>query len=238
VLDLLSDQPVWSGVAERWGNRLPVWLPFHFFTQRVTGMSGHEASVVQAIKAWVDQHDIGHAWPLIQKALDDDRLLLIVDGLDEWSEIEAGEYAAAALETFATARSIALVVSSRPYGLQRLTLGPGWSYARIASLSPVQQRSLARTYLEHGLDESARTQEAIDTALTAFMSEIEASADLRAMAGVPLFLVLLASLRVATGARLPNRRFEVFERAIQLLVGEHPDAPARRGCRHNATPGS
>lgn len=222
VLDLLSDQPVWAGVAERWGNRLPVWLPFHFFTQRVTGMSGHEASVVQAIKAWVDQHDIGHAWPLIQQALDDDRLLLIIDGLDEWSQIEAGEYAAAALETFATARSIALVVSSRPYGLQRLTLGPGWSYAKIASLSPVQQRSLARTYLEHGLDESARTQGAIDTALTAFISEIEASADLRAMAGVPLFLVLLVSLRLATGARLPIRRFEVFERATQLLVGEHP----------------
>ena len=222
VLDLLSDQPVWSGVAERWGNRLPVWLPFHFFTQRVTGMSGQEASVVQAIKAWVQQHDIGHAWPLIEQALDDDRLLLVVDGLDEWSEVEAGEYAAAALETFATARSIAIVVSSRPYGLQRLTLGPGWSYARISPLSPVQQRALARTYFEHGLDESMRTKEALDTALSAFMSEIEASADLRSMAGVPLFLVLLASLRVATGARLPNRRFEVFERAIQLLIGEHP----------------
>lgn len=143
-------------------------------------------------------------------------------GLDEWSDVEAGEYAAAALETFASARSIALVVSSRPYGLQRLTLGPGWSFARIASLSPDQRRSLARTYLEHGLDEAARTPEAIDTAVTAFMSELEASADLRAMAGVPLFLVLLASIRVATGARLPNRRFEVFDRAIQLLVGEHP----------------
>lgn len=222
VLDLLSDQPVWATVAEHWGNRLPVWLPFHFFTQRVAGRSGHEASVVQAIRAWVDQHDIGHAWPLIQRALDDDRLLLIVDGLDEWSEIEAGEYAVAALETFASARSIALVASSRPYGLQRLRLGPGWTYAKIGSLSPDQQRSLARTYFENGLEESARTPEAIETTVAALMSEIKASADLRTLAGVPLFLILLVSLRLATGARLPNRRFELFERAIQLLIDEHP----------------
>ncbi len=220
VLDLLSEVPLWSELAERWGDRLPIWLPFHFFTQRVTGASGKDASVVQVIKAWIEQHDVGHAWPLIEQALSDDRLLLVVDGLDEWSGLQAGEYAAAALETFATTRSIALVVSSRPYGLERLKLGSGWSYSRMASLSPSQQRSLAGSCLASGVDETAKAT--LETTVSGFMAEIEASADLRAMAGVPLFLVLLANLRAATGARLPNRRFEVFEKAIHLLVRDHP----------------
>ena len=140
VLDLLSDEPMWRAVAERWGQCLPVWLPFHFFTQRVVGQTGAPASVGEALKAWLDQHDAGQIWPLVQTALDDQRLLLVVDGLDEWVNDEAGQYAVAALETFATARSIPLVVSARPYGLARLPLGAGWAYRRIAPLTKPKPR--------------------------------------------------------------------------------------------------
>ena len=120
VLDLLSEEPQWRSVAERWGQCLPVWLPFHFFTQRVAGQTGAPASVGEALKAWLEQHDAGQVWPLVQAALNDQRLLLIVDGLDEWVDDEAGRYAATALETFAASRSTPLVVSARPYGLTRL----------------------------------------------------------------------------------------------------------------------
>lgn len=122
VLDLLSDAPRWRGVAERWGQCLPVWLPFHFFTQRVAGQTGAQASVGEALKAWLEQHDSAQVWPLVQAALEDRRLLLVVDGLDEWVNDDAGRYASSALETFAASRSTPLIVSARPYGLARLTL--------------------------------------------------------------------------------------------------------------------
>ena len=76
VLDLLSEEPRWHAVAERWGQCLPVWLPFHFFTQRVVGQTGAPASVGEALKAWSDQNDAGQIWPLVQMALEDQRLLL------------------------------------------------------------------------------------------------------------------------------------------------------------------
>ena len=148
VLDLLDDAPGWRDVAERWGRRLPVWLPFHFFTQRVAGQTGAPASVAGAIRAWFEQYDIGELWSLVQAALSDERLLLVVDGLDEWVDDQAGRYAAAALETFASTHSAALVVSTRPYGLSKLTLGPAWNYARIAPLSAAQQRALTHRYFQ------------------------------------------------------------------------------------------
>ena len=50
VLDLLSEEPRWKTVAVHWGEYLPVWLPFHFFAQRVVGQTGELASVGLALK--------------------------------------------------------------------------------------------------------------------------------------------------------------------------------------------
>ena len=122
VLDLLSEHPRWRPVAERWGTNLPVWLPFHFFTQRIAGQTGSQASVREALRAWLEQHDSGHIWPLVEAALNDARLLLVVDGLDEWISAEAGQQGVSVLRTFADIRGTPLVVSSRPHGLGRLTL--------------------------------------------------------------------------------------------------------------------
>ena len=51
VLDLLSEEPMWRAVAERWGQRLPVWLPFHFFTQRVAGTHGRACVSLEYAKS-------------------------------------------------------------------------------------------------------------------------------------------------------------------------------------------
>lgn len=225
ILDLLSDEPAWTAVAERWGQRLPVWLPFHFFTQRVADQTGSAASVGAALKAWLQQHDFGDVWPLVEKALGDERLLLVVDGLDEWVNDDAGRYAAAAVEMFAETHGVAVVVSSRPYGLSRLTLGAGWDYGRVAPLNAEQQRSLALHYHRAAAqedDDRATSEEALGASVDAFMAQIRASPDLRAISGVPLFLVLLVGLRLSNVARLPDRRFEVYDRAIDMLVADHP----------------
>ena len=193
VLDLLSDEPRWRGVAERWGKCLPVWLPFHFFTQRVAGQTGAQASVGEALKAWLEQHDSAQVWPLVQAALEDRRLLLVVDGLDEWVNDDAGRYAAVALETFAASRSTPLIVSARPYGLARLTLGAGWAYTRIAPLNPEQQRLLAFHYFRAVIDteDRAASPDVIDRSVEGFLSQVRDAPDLRAISGIPLLLVLL-----------------------------------------------
>lgn len=225
VLDLLNDDPTWAGVAERWGQRLPVWLPFHFFTQRVADQTGSAASVGAAIKAWLEQHNVDQVWPLIEKALRDERLLLVVDGLDEWVNDDAGRYAASAVETFAQTHGVAVAVSSRPYGLSRLTLGAGWDYGRIAVLDRDQQRELALHYFRATTqtgDNGATSEDAVRAAVDAFLAQIWGAPELRAISGIPLFLVLLVGLRLSNLARLPDRRFEVYDSAVDMLIADHP----------------
>ena len=198
VLDLLSDEPRWREVAARWGERLPVWLPFHFFTQRVAGHTGAEASVGETLKAWLEQHDSGHVWPLVEAALNDERLLLVVDGLDEWVSDEAGRYGITALETFADARVVPLLVSTRPFGLDRLTLGADWTHARIAPLTPAQQRLLASHYFHASVDteDGPSAVGVIERSVDDFLSQARGASDLRAISRIPLFLVLLVGLHL------------------------------------------
>jgi NACHT domain len=106
VLDMLSDSPALTMWARRLGGRLPVWLPFHFFTWRQARYRGANASLAATLQAWLEQHDAAGLWPLVEVALKDERLLLIVDGLDEWVSESAGRSALAGLETFLGTREV------------------------------------------------------------------------------------------------------------------------------------
>ncbi len=224
VLDLLSEHPRWRSVAAQWGTHLPVWLPFHFFTQRLAGQTGGHASVQEALRAWLEQNDSGDVWPLVEAALNDERLLLVVDGLDEWISLEAGQSGVAALRTFSETRETPLVVSSRPYGLGRLTLGTGWTHARIAPLTPDQQQLLASHYFHAGIgaEDAAPSPAVIEQSVRSFLSQVHAAPDLSAISPFPLFLVLLVGLYLSSDDTLPIGRFEVYDRAVRLLVADHP----------------
>ena len=227
VLDLLRDEPQWKTVAEHWGEYLPVWLPFHFLAQRVVGQTGEPASVGPAIKAWLEQNESAQIWPLVEKALADHRLLLVVDGLDEWTSNDAGHYAAKAVERFASIRGIPVVASTRPYGLSRLTLDAGWVYSRIAPFTYDQQLILASHYFRaaDGFVDSIGSAEIIDRTVDEFLNQVHRVPELSAFSGTPLFLILLVMLRLSSSSSLPPQRFDVYERALRLLV---EDLPLRR----------
>ena len=223
VLDLLSDQPTWQAATERWGQHLPVWLPFHFFTQRVAGRTGEEASVERALQAWLAQRSASRLWPVVQKALIDKRLLLVVDGLDEWVSDDAGRAAFAELRIFADSRSVPVVASTRPFGFSRLALDASWAYARIAPLTVDQQRQLALNFLRAvaGAEDNSSAG-SIASALDDFISQVHGASDIRALSGTPLFLLLLLGLHLSSFTKLPTGRFQAYDRAIQLLIADHP----------------
>ena len=171
-----------------------------------------------------EQYDATHAWPLVRNALSDKRLLLVVDGLDEWVDDEVGHYAVAALETFADSQSIPLIVSTRPYGLARLMLASGWAYTRIAPLTAEQQRLLASHYFRAitQAEDSRASQSVIEKNVDDFITQVRDAPDLSAISGLPLFLVLLVGLHLSNIAKLPTGRFEIYDQAIQLLLADHP----------------
>ena len=233
VMDLLTSRPHLHRWAERFGDRLPVWLPFQYFAHRRASMSGAPASVEAALEAWLGEHDAAALWPLVAAALRDERLLLVVDGLDDAGDPDEGRSAAAALEVFLTQRNLPALVSTRPYGVGQLSLANRWSYASIAPLSTSRQIELARLWLDsqpswrfapqEGQPRSATSAApgAADSQVDEFMREVDGNSELRDLAQVPLFLMLLISLRLR-GHPLPARRFDVYEQVIEQLLEKHP----------------
>ena len=80
-----------------------------------------------------------------EEAIVDERLLLVVDRLDEWVDEPTGSLAFAQLERFLDMRKLPALAAARPYALNWLKLSGEWRVARVAGLSGRQQRRRLRT---------------------------------------------------------------------------------------------
>ena len=96
----------------------------------------------------------------------------------------------------------------------------GWIYSRIAPFTREQQRSLASYYFRAATDgdSSASSADIIDRSVEEFLAQVHLTPELSAFSGTPLFLILLVMLRLSSASSLPAQRFDVYERAVQLLV--------------------
>lgn len=228
--DILSDAPQSHAIAQELGRSLPIWLPFAFLCSHLG--EGGSRSVLSAVRAWLDRHDCGKIWALVKKAMNDDRLLLIVDGLDEWIDPQLAEVAFGQLETFLDHRHNVIAVSStRPYALRFFALTLDWRYAQIAPLTSVQQREIVARVLSRVQDtvqdqhEPPPTERRITAQAENLLDELESVRQIASLARYPLFLVLLAS--VWRGEPLPTRRFDIYQCLITLLLVQHPQMRRR-----------
>lgn len=237
VSDLLDDGPRSAALAAKFGSHLPVWLPFSFLCEYLKGDA--ERSVESAVRAWLTRYSAQHLHHLVARALADDRLLLVVDGLDEWTDEGSARPALTLLENFVRSRNVAAIVSSRPYALRRLMPLAGWRVGNLAPLSAAQQQSMTRAAFARAVTAEPATaagEQKADqvaqrlTGATAdrFLDEVKAVADLKALAAVPLFLLMLAGMW--SSGPLPTRRMEAYRRLVDVLLEQHP-AIRRRDVR-------
>ena len=80
VTDLLLAEPTLVDVAKKWGGYLPIWVPFAFWTQMISD-EGPPRSLPEVLQAWLNSQGVPQTWKLVERALEDERLLLLVDGL-------------------------------------------------------------------------------------------------------------------------------------------------------------
>ena len=219
--DLLSRTPQSLVLQREHGNNLPVWLPFGYLCRHLAESSSN--SLYSAAKAWLTQQGAESLWLLVENALDDDRLLLLIDGIDEWSDIDAAERALGVLEAFLGRTKASAILSTRAYAVPRLNWTLNWTRALLAPLTPDQRRAIAAQSLSDDANEDitivARAQ------LEPFLDELANVPELNELSQSPLFLTLLAT--TSGGEPLPPQRFKLYDRLIELLIEKHPQMRRR-----------
>ena len=140
--------PQLADVTAPLGGRLPVWVSFPYWTTLIA-REPEGVSLPDCVRRWLGAYGQAELWPLVEKALADDRLLLIVDGLDEWTTENAARTAAHLLQVYVQADGIPVLAAGRPHGVRRLELRGGrWNVAEIAELDARQQRQVARVWAQ------------------------------------------------------------------------------------------
>lgn len=225
ALDLLSEAPRLSSVAQVWGRRLPIWIPFGAWVEQIE-RGERDPSIIDVVEHWLAQWNEADLFPLIKRALDDKRLLLLVDGLDEWTTEEAAHLALARLRVFAERQAVPVLLTSRPHGLRVLasTL-PAWRVSELAPLSRGQQKKMAEQWFEQrhqsasggAASPPATNQKQAEAAL----SELHELPDGAALAEVPLLLSILLVLK-AEQVELPSNRFKAYAELARHLMLVQP----------------
>jgi hypothetical protein len=230
ALDLLEGEPKLGALARRWGAFLPVWVPFGYWTARIAESPAEDWSIANTLRQWLTNWQEERLWPLLQSALEDDRLLLLVDGLDEWKTEDAARLALTQLEVFGSQRGTPIIASSRPHGFHRLAMDvSGWQVGEIASLSRDQKHNLAALWFENwtrglnpdGSHEQSSGGQQADLLTSSFMAELDRSTSVDELGKVPLLLCLLITFRLHS-VHLPESRFRAYEGLVSHLVSTHP----------------
>jgi hypothetical protein len=221
TLEILAENPPDNKIAP-WVGLLPVWIPFAFWTKQLS--ERRECGLSECIRRWLSLWGQDGLWPLVEGALNDSRLLLLVDGLDEWTSIGAGNAAASMLQVFLRTHRVAAIATTRPFAGVALH-GPDWQAADVAPLTPEQQLDLCRKWFtlnsEAGNFEGPTERGVVNRQVSDFMGVVSRSGDLQELAAVPLLLVSLIFVHLRK-ASLPTDRFAAYDQLVSYLIQEHP----------------
>jgi hypothetical protein len=215
VLDVFSAAPSLVAGVEGLQGVLPIWLPFAFWTHAARE-SDTPISVLDAVRRWLEAYDHAHLWPLVEKALRDERLLIVVDGFDEWASPDLARACIDRLEVFASTKRAQVLASSRPFSVAEVPIDTNrWRIGTLASLDPDQQLEFITRWLAPIVPAQSLEKEADQWA-----REIAASQHLRELADLPLFLLLILQSR-EQHAEFPEDFHAVLNEVITRLIGDH-----------------
>lgn len=235
AIDLLHESPRLTSLSQKWGLFLPVWVPFALWTRLISNQTTATCPLSEFVHNWLKNWDEERLWPLFERALEDERLLLLVDGLDEWTNESAAKIALDQLKVFIEQRDIPAIITSRPPGFDRLGMQEtGWKLGELSDFSEDQQKQLSKIwfiYRKKNLIQNPAIEETevirqAEAESEVFLDELQRSPDLRELSKIPLLLCLLIYHKFYN-ASLPQSRFKAYDSLIEHLISTHPQRRRR-----------
>lgn len=231
ALDLLTRQELFIQPARRWGELLPIHISFSRWS-RISAKLGRAAGLKEVVQETLQPALTADILSLLDRAIDDRRILLLLDGLDEWSKEQAARTTLQYFFTFVGTHAVPAIVTARPRGLDKIGAIPaGWRVAELAPLSIDQQRELAEVWFSQLFDKAttlkrgAETPAPIQARIERFFTELSRDQRLSSLASNPLLLVGLIALSVRQIA-LPRNRLRAIQDLIAILLEIHPERRA------------
>jgi hypothetical protein len=227
ALDLLYSQSYFPELAARWGKHIPVYIPFARWSGQVA-RDGHPIGIKEIVRRSVEQLLSCSLVDLLDRAIDEKRVLLLIDGLDEWSSEQAARVALNTLVTTVEGHGIPIIVSGRPRGLSRIgALPASWKRGTIAPLSTTQQSAIAGRWFERysATAPGKLGQSGASLRTGRFTADLARDVNLGTLATVPLLLIGLVILALR-GQTLPRTRSDIYDQLVRVLLEDHPDRRA------------
>ncbi len=164
---------------------------------------------------------LGDYAPSLRERLLSEGGLVLLDGLDEVPDAAGRrQQIRAAVESFAGMYTkCRFLVTSRIYSYRnqgwRLD---GFDEAELAPFSDAQIDRFVKLWYAHAVSRGRGSAEDAAGRARLLIQEIEGNPRLRGFAERPLLLTLMASLALARGRGLPDRRAKLYEQVVELLL--------------------
>lgn len=224
ALDLLGQQQLFTDVAKKWGRHLPLFISFAKWV-RLTEANVEAVGIKELLRATWQQQLTADLVILIDKAIDESRVVLFIDGLDEWANEQAARTTLQAVLTIVSAHNIPVVVSARPGGLSKIGGIPDyWAVGQLAPLSKLQQREIATIWFSRnvgGNNAHSSNEESVLWQTNRFFKELNKGRGLATLAETPLLLLGLIALAVRQLV-LPINKVQALSQLTELLLEFHP----------------
>ena len=220
VLDILSPSPCLKNISHKYGKLLPVWLPFAYITKQLT--IDNNLSVSEILALWFKNYGKMDLFEIVKDALGDERLLLIIDGVDEWSSLPSAEQAIIKIEVLRELNGCKIIYSSRPYGFKMLKNSLTNSYAlSLANFSTSQQHKFVRNMFSQFCKEKNMVDDSlVENQVNNFFTELDKASDLRNLSEIPLLLSILILQKIKS-ATLPKSKVEALKSLTEHLINQH-----------------
>jgi len=180
-------------------------------------------NISELLHKWFKSFDKEYLFDVVKDALTDERLLLVIDGIDEWNSLSSAQQAIDRVEITANLNNTHIIYSSRLYGFRLLKDSfKDVNVLNLALFSQKQQREfIEKWYSKWAESIKTKDKEFSKKEADSFVNELNQTNDLKKLAENPLLLSILIvqKMRYST---LPKNKLNALQEITQYLIDKHP----------------